>query len=310
MADPPDRPPQHAPTRGPDELLATKLHLPRPPRGFVARPRLVDRLDDGLARELTLISAPAGFGKTSLLADWSQRRERRVGWLSLDAGDNDPVRFWRHAVAALDRARPGVAERASPLLGPPAPASFEAVATAVVNELATEDGDALLVLDDYHLIEAQPVHASLQFLLDHQPPGLHVVLATRADPQLPLARLRARGQLAELRAAELMFTVDEATALLRRGGRVGAARRRGGTAGGPHRGVGRWPATGSTVAAPPAGRRRVLGVVLGQPPPRPGLPDRGGTRTAAGVGARVPVRDISAGPAVGTAVRRGHRASR
>ena len=97
MADPPDRTPQHATTRAPDELLATKLHLPRPPRGFVARPRLVDRLDDGLARELTLICAPAGFGKTSLLADWSQRNERRVGWLSLDAGDNDPVRFWRHA---------------------------------------------------------------------------------------------------------------------------------------------------------------------------------------------------------------------
>ena len=215
MADPPDRTPQHATTRWPDELLATKLHLPRAPRGFVARPRLVDRIDDGLTRELTLISAPAGFGKTSLLADWSQRRERRVGWLSLDAGDNDPVRFWRHALAALDRARPGVAERAAPLLGPPAPASFEAVATAVVNELATDDGDAPLVLDDYHVIEAQPVHASLQFLLEHQPPGLHVVLATRADPQLPLARLRARGQLAELRAAELMFTVEEATALLR-----------------------------------------------------------------------------------------------
>jgi LuxR family maltose regulon positive regulatory protein len=215
MADPPDTTPQHATSRGPDELLATKLHLPRPPRDFVARPRLVDRLEDGLARELTLICAPAGFGKTSLLADWSQRNERRVGWLSLDAGDNDPVRFWRHAVAALDRARPGVAERAAPLLGPPAPASFGAVATAVVNELAAEDGDALLVLDDYHLIEAQPVHASLQFLIEHQPPGLHVVLASRADPQLPLARLRARGQLAELRAAELMFTVDEAAALLR-----------------------------------------------------------------------------------------------
>ena len=215
MADPPDRTPRHATTRGPDELLATKLHLPRPPRDFVARPRLVERLDDGLARELTLICAPAGFGKTSLLADWSQRGERRVGWLSLDAGDNDPVRFWRHAIAALDRVRPGVAERAAPLLGPPAPASFEAVATAVVNELATEDGDALLVLDDYHRIEAQPVHASLQFLLEHQPPGLHVVLASRADPPLPLARLRARGQLAELRAAELMFTVEEAAALLR-----------------------------------------------------------------------------------------------
>ena len=196
-------------------LLATKLHLPQPPPGFVARPRLVDRLDEGLARELTLVCAPAGFGKTSLLADWSRRRERLAGWLSLDAGDNDPVRFWRHTIAALDRTRPGLAERVSPLLGPPAPASFESLATAVVNELAAEDGQALLVLDDYHHIEARPVHASLQFLLEHQPPGLHVVLATRADPPLPLARLRASGQLAELRAAQLMFTVEEAAALLR-----------------------------------------------------------------------------------------------
>jgi LuxR family maltose regulon positive regulatory protein len=214
MADTPDKTLEQAITRGPN-LLATKLRVPRPPPGFVARPRLVDRLDDGLARELTLISAPAGFGKTALLAEWSHRRERLVGWLSLDAGDNDPVRFWRHTLAALDRVRPGLAERVSPLLGPPAPASFDALATAVVNELADEDGDALLVLDDYHLIEAQPVHASVQFLLEHQPPGLHLVLATRADPPLPLARLRARGQLTELRAAELMFTKEEAAALLR-----------------------------------------------------------------------------------------------
>jgi LuxR family transcriptional regulator, maltose regulon positive regulatory protein len=213
MADMPDTTPEHATTPGPG-LLVTKLRLPRPPADFVARRRLLERLDDGLARELTLVSAPAGFGKTSLLADWSQRSERLVAWLSLDAGDNDPVRFWRHTVAALDGVRPGVAERLAPLLGPPAPASFEGLATAVVNELAAEDGDALLVLDDYHLIEAQPVHASLQFLLEHQPPALHVVLATRADPQLPLARVRARGQLTELRAADLMFTVDEAADLL------------------------------------------------------------------------------------------------
>jgi LuxR family maltose regulon positive regulatory protein len=215
MADMPDWTVEHATARGPDGLLITKLRLPRPPPGFVARPRLVAQLDDGLAQELTLVCAPAGFGKTSLLADWSRRGERLVGWLSLDAGDNDPVRFWRHAVAALDRVRPGVAERVSPLLGPPAPASFEALVTAVVNELATEDVEALLVLDDYHLIDVQPVHASLQFLLEHRPAGLHVVLATRADPQLPLARLRGRRQLTELRAAELMFTFEEAAALLR-----------------------------------------------------------------------------------------------
>ena len=111
--------------------------------------------------------------------------------MSLDAADNDPVRFWRHTVAALDRVRPGLAERVSPLLGPPAPSSFDALVTALVNELASEDGHAVLVLDDYHRIEARAVHASLQFLLEYQPIGLHVVLATRADPPLPLARLRA-----------------------------------------------------------------------------------------------------------------------
>jgi transposase len=106
--------------------------------------------DGGLARSLTLVCAPAGFGKTPLLADWSQQRTQRVGWLSLDAGDNDPVRFWRHVVAALDGVRPGIVERVSPLLGPPAPASFEGLVTTVVNELAADPDELLLVLDDYH----------------------------------------------------------------------------------------------------------------------------------------------------------------
>ena len=176
-----------------DVLLATKLYLPRPQPGFVPRPRLLDQLDEALARGLLLVCAPAGFGKTALLADWVRRGGRPVGWLSLDAGDSDPARFWRHAVAALDRARPGLAERVAPLLGPPAPPSFDGLVTALINELAAQpaDGEVLLVLDDYHLIDSQPVHASLTFLLDHLPPGLHVVLASRADPPLPLARLRA-----------------------------------------------------------------------------------------------------------------------
>ena len=139
-----------------------------------------------------------------------------MAWLSLDAADNDPVRLWRHVVAALDRARPGIAERVGPLLGPPAPASFEGLVTALINDLAAQrgDGEVLLVLDDYHLIDAQPVHASLAFLLEHLPPGLHLVLASRADPPLPLARL-AGGQLAELRAADLRFSAEEAATLLR-----------------------------------------------------------------------------------------------
>ena len=161
--------------------------------------------------------APAGFGKTALLADWARSGDRPVAWLSLDAADNDPVRFWRHVVAALDRARPGIGERVGPLLGPPAPPSFEGLVTALINELAAQPGEdeVLLVLDDYHLIDAQPVHASLAFLLEHLPPGLRLVLASRSDPPLPLPRLRAGGQLAELRAADLRFTAEEAAALLR-----------------------------------------------------------------------------------------------
>ena len=199
-----------------DVLLATKLHVPGPRPGFVPRPRLAQRLDEGLGPGLALVCAPAGYGKTVLLADWARCRERPVAWLSLDAGDNDPARFWRHTLGALDRARPGVAERVGPLLGPPAPSSFEPLVTALINELAvpSADRELLLVLDDYHLISSQPVHASLGFLLEHRPPGLHVVLASRTDPPLALARLRARGQLAELRAGELRFTADEAAALL------------------------------------------------------------------------------------------------
>ena len=201
-----------------DVLLATKLHVPRAHPDFVPRPRLTERLDEALTRGIVLVSAPAGFGKTSLLADWTCHTPRSVAWLSLDAGDNDPARFWRHAVAALDGVRPGIAARIAPLLGVPAPPSFEGVVTALINELASQlgvDDDVVLVLDDYHVIEARPVHASLTYLLEHLPPGLHPVLASRAAPPLALARLRAGGQLAELRAAELRFTAEEAAALLR-----------------------------------------------------------------------------------------------
>ena len=201
---------------GQDVLLATKLHLPRPRPGHIPRPRLVETAGEGLACALILVCAPAGFGKTALLADWIRRGGKPGAWLSLDPGDNDPARFWRHVAAALDRVCPGIGERIGPLLGPPAPRSFEGLVTALINELADRPGEdeVLLVLDDYHVIEAEPVHASLGFLLEHRPPGLHLVLATRADPPLPLARLRARGQLTELRAAELRFTTDEAAALL------------------------------------------------------------------------------------------------
>ena len=199
-----------------DILLATKLHMPASRPGQVPRPRLTARLDEGLARGLILVCAPAGYGKTVLLADWVRRGAQPAAWLSLDAGDNDPARFWRHAAAALDRARPGIGERVAPLLGPPAPSSFQGLVTALINELAAQpgDGEALLVLDDYHVIGSQQVHESLAFLLEHRPAGIRVVLASRSDPPLALARLRARGQLAEVRVAELRFTPAEAAELL------------------------------------------------------------------------------------------------
>jgi LuxR family maltose regulon positive regulatory protein len=197
---------------GQDVLLATKLHVPRPQPGFVPRGRLVAALGQGLEKGRVLVCAPAGFGKTALLADWARGGGRPVAWLGLDGGDNDPARFWRYAVAALDRARPGLAGRVGPLLSQ----SLEGLVTALINELAADPGpdEVLLVLDDYHLVDSGPVHESVAFLLENLPPRLRAVVSGRADPPLPLARLRARGQLAEVRAADLRFTPEEAAALL------------------------------------------------------------------------------------------------
>jgi len=171
-----------------------------------------------MARPLTLVCAPAGFGKTALLAAWAGAGQRPVAWLSLDEGDNDPARFWRHVAAALERAAPGISGRIRPLLGPPSPQSFDGVVTAMLNELAGRPAAerALLVLDDYHVIGSGPVHATVGYLLDRLPEGLRLMLATRSDPPLRLGRRRALGELTELRAADLRFTEQETAELLRR----------------------------------------------------------------------------------------------
>jgi LuxR family transcriptional regulator, maltose regulon positive regulatory protein len=215
MAEPPATTASTAATAERGVLLATKLHIPRTRPGFVARPRLADRLAAAHGGELTLVCAPAGFGKTALLADWARRDRRPVAWLSLDEGDNDPARFWRQVAAALDQVQAGTGKRVGALLGPPAPRSFEGLVTALVNELNGVAEEPVLVLDDYHLIQAPAVHQSVGFLLGHLPACLRLVLASRADPPLPLARLRARGQLVELRERDLRFTPQEAAALLR-----------------------------------------------------------------------------------------------
>ena len=205
---------------GPAPLLETKLYVPRSRRGLVPRPRLSERLDRGTASTVMLVSAPAGFGKTTLLTEWlaagpaAPADERLAAWLSLDRGDNDPVSFWTYVIAALRTVASGVGESALALLQAPQPPPIETVLTVLLNELSATAGDIVLVLDDYHVIDASDVQDGMAFLLDHLPPWLHVVIASRADPALPLARWRARGELAEIRAAELRFTPDEAAAYL------------------------------------------------------------------------------------------------
>jgi LuxR family maltose regulon positive regulatory protein len=198
------------------QLLTTKFLTPRPPRDWVARPRLYDRLEAGMKSRLTTVSAPAGFGKTALLSAWRAVRVnegRSTGWLSLDESDDDATRFWTHVIAALQRVRPGVGEQAMTLLDTPR-SPIESILSSLINDVAEVPQDLILVLDDYHLVQAEPIHHAFGFLLEHVPPQMHLVVSGRTDPPLPLARLRARGQLTELRAADLRFTFDETAAFL------------------------------------------------------------------------------------------------
>ena len=195
-------------------ILATKLYIPPPRPKVVLRPRLIERLNEGLHRKLTLISAPAGFGKTTLVSEWVAGCERPAAWLSLDEGDNDPTRFLTYLVAALQTIAANIGEGVLGVLQSPQPPPTESILTALLNEITTIPDNFVLVLDDYHVIDAKPVDHALTFLLEHLPPQMHLVIATREDPQLPLARLRARGQLTELRAADLRFTPSEAAEFL------------------------------------------------------------------------------------------------
>jgi LuxR family maltose regulon positive regulatory protein len=218
-------------------ILATKLYIPPPRPTLVRRPHLLARLNAALAHKLTLISAPAGYGKTTLVSEWIHQKDEgermkdesrqaalhpsslilhtsRVAWLSLDEGDNDPIRFLTYLVAALQTLAPQVGVGVLALLQSPQPPPLETTLTALLNEIATLPDQVVLILDDYHLMEANAVNQALTFLLEHLPPRIHLVITTREDPQLPLARLRARGELSEVRAADLRFTAAEATDFL------------------------------------------------------------------------------------------------
>jgi len=234
----------------PAAILATKLYIPPHRANLVPRSRLTGKLNEGLHHKLTLISAPAGFGKTTLLSEWiasfalsplpaststslplSVRSARlvvgqdatlsavdaaRATWLSLDEGDNDPARFWSHFIAALQSLFPNIGEAAMDALQSPQLPAIESILTSLLNEIAALPNDFILVLDDYHIIDSKPIDSALAFLIEQLPPQMHLVIATREDPGLPLSRLRARDQLTELRVKDLRFTESEAAEFLNR----------------------------------------------------------------------------------------------
>ena len=194
-------------------LLSTKLYVPPARSSHVLRPRLMARLRQGMDHPLTLISAPAGSGKTTLVSAWrasAAGRDVPLAWLSLDEQDNDPTRFLTYLVATLRTLKPELDEVAFSMLQPPQLPPLQPFLTGLINDLGELAKPSALVLDDYHVITAQPIHEAFTFLLDHLPPHLHLILLTRVDPPLPLPRLRVRNQLIEIRAGDLRFTADEA----------------------------------------------------------------------------------------------------
>jgi LuxR family transcriptional regulator, maltose regulon positive regulatory protein len=210
-----DRGPFEATSLPGSEVAWTKLAQPTPRAGHIIRAGLQSRLQASLQAKLCLLSAPAGFGKTTLLAQWAAVGAGRMAWVSVDEGDNDPARFWMYVVEAFRTLEPGVGGAALAALQRTRADLHRVVLPSLLNELSAVGAPVVLVLDDYHLVTNATCHQTLAFFVDHLPAGVHVALSTRVDPPLPLARTRARGELAELRAAELRFTDQEASELLK-----------------------------------------------------------------------------------------------
>lgn len=196
-----------------DDLIATKFHVPAAGPDIMLRERLYRLLDQGLSQPLTLLSAPPGFGKTVLLSDWIHNRVKgdvlKTGWLSIDESDNKLNIFWRYFAAAVQSVCPEAGEAAAEMLSAPQPPDIQTILGRLINQLAKDQASILIVLDDYHLIRSSEIHASLNFFLDHLPPGVHLFLLTREDPPLSLARRRARRKMVEIRAADLRFDLQE-----------------------------------------------------------------------------------------------------
>jgi LuxR family maltose regulon positive regulatory protein len=199
-----------------EHLLATKFHIPAIRPEMVQRPRLLQKLSTGLDRRITLISAPAGFGKTTLLSAYLSQLKHPAAWLSLDEGDNDPAQFWSYLITACQGFMEEIGKSALELFDTQQSLTDEVVPTMLINDLSEFDKNATLVLDDYHAILTPSIHNGLQFLLEHLPHQMHIILSTRADPPWLLGRFRASNQLLEIRAQDLRFTVEEAEDFLNR----------------------------------------------------------------------------------------------
>jgi LuxR family transcriptional regulator, maltose regulon positive regulatory protein len=196
------------------ELLRTKIFIPRPRKNLVARSHLVNFLNEGLDKKLTLISAPAGFGKTTVLSEWIPQSPRCVTWLSVDGDDNDPARFWAYFIASLQNLSSQLGENALALLQSTPSFPLTSALSVLINDIVAFQDTFAIVLDDYHLIDSQPIHESLTFLMDHLPANMHLIMTTRVDPPLPIARMRARDTLTEIRAHDLRFTMEEVEAFV------------------------------------------------------------------------------------------------
>ena len=189
--------------------LRTKLYVPQLQSIWISRPRLLHRLDEGFKRKFTLISAPAGFGKTTLLVEWIHQKKMSAAWFSIDQTDNDPAHFLTYVISGLQTLEAGIGKAALTLLLSPQPPHFESILINLINDISSISKDVTLVLDDYHAVDAKPIHDLMAFLLDHLPKQMHLVMTSRYDPPLLLARLRSQNQMMELRAADLSFTTEE-----------------------------------------------------------------------------------------------------
>ena len=195
-------------------LLQTKFYIPKSISDIVSRPRLLMMIESGIQGDLTLISASAGFGKTTLLSDWIEKSDPTIAWLSMDHGENDPAQFLIYLISALQTIAPGLGEALRGMLESSQPPPAESVLTPLINEISSINDNFVMVLDDYHVIDSRAVDEILGFFLEHMPRQMHLVMTTREDPNLPLARLRARGQLTEIRVSDLQFTESETSELL------------------------------------------------------------------------------------------------